>query len=322
MWQATQCEVAQVALRALFVRLKLDVFLPLEDDMTGKIRSSGVSFPRHALLQFINEGCAHFPYKGTPLCEMATPVFDRFKTFLRQDEARLARFTVFVDREGNTDPDDGYIRPGLRPDGTVDASKDRKRYFHYREDLRARLPRDLTLNNVERRFLLSTARLFAHALAIEREFAGALENAFPEYPFLRGVTSKRASELHVLRLLAYDPSGDGGVLAKPHYDRDFATLHIHETAPGLFHGEEGSEVAYRSAKDKIFMFAGDKAQVFTGGIPDWDLYEKTGQKVIRGGRVFPRRHVVRPVGVGTVRCSAVFFGHINTSERDCALPWK
>jgi hypothetical protein len=290
--------------------------------MTKKVKRSGVSFPRDALLAFVHEGCALFPYSGTPLRKLATPVFTAFRAFLRQPEERLLRFTIYVNREGNIEPDDGYIRPGKRADGTFDPAKDRKRYFHYREDFCSRLPPDLVLNAVEKRFLSAVAKLFDVTLRIETEFATALEALLPEYPFAYGVTSPLAKRLHVLRLLAYDASDGKSALAKPHYDRDFATLHVHETDSGLFHGTEGREEAYHPSDEKIFLFAGDKAQVFTGGIPDDVWYGQTGEKIIHGGIIQPRRHLVVPGAEKVVRYSAVHFGHIGTHERPCTLPWK
>jgi hypothetical protein len=281
-----------------------------------------VTFPNDNLQQFIKTGAAYFPYHGPSLKRLAESTFRAFAEFLKQDPDRLNQFTLFVDRDGNTEPDDGYVRPGIRPDGSIDASKDRKRYFHYRPDLLGLLPTQLELNQIERRLIARAARLFQVTLMIEVEFARALDQILPGYGFANAVVSPVAMRLHVLRILAYDPGKVGATLAKAHCDRNFATVHIYETEPGLFHGPEGAEEPYIQQDDRIFLFAGDKARVFTGGVPDKTSYQANGTKLITGGLIPQRRHLVRRHREPVVRFSAVHFGHIRSDEHPCVLPWK
>jgi hypothetical protein len=125
----------------------------------------------------------------------------------------------------------------------------------------------------------------------------------------------------VLRLLSYYPPINEGTrdpLAAFHYDRSCFTIHLWESHPGLHLGEKGKGVPYMAQDDRILIFAGDKAQVLTGGKASKRAYKERGEKIIRGG-VIPRvRHGVLPNPKQRGRRqSIVFFGHTKH-----LLPWK
>lgn len=87
----------------------------------------------------------------------------------------------------------------------------------------------------------------------------------PGYDFQNKIP-QNPNDAVVIRLLKY-PKGmevKNKILAKAHYDRSFATIHITETAPGLFLGEN-SEIPFKSEIGKAGLFFSAKAQVATGG---------------------------------------------------------
>lgn len=119
----------------------------------------------------------------------------------------------------------------------------------------------------------------------------------PGYDFLNQIPQD-PNDAVVIRLLKY-PKGmevKNKVLAKAHYDRSFATIHITETAPGLFLGNNLS-IPFKSQPDKFAFFFSAKAAAITGGTI---LYKKSvsGNQVkysidsVKGGLLNPTKHVV------------------------------
>ncbi len=102
----------------------------------------------------------------------------------------------------------------------------------------------------------------------------------------------KSRHLHKLRLIRYDPATDKPV-ARGHYDRALATLHLADNFPGLF----------------VERFEGDSQEI----VPtlDGDVLAFLGYKaaIATGKRLRPLWHGGAKLPLGTVRWAFVYFVH-------------
>lgn len=282
-----------------------------------------IAFPKSALEHFIEHGWAVFPYAGTPLRERTAELLRLYQEFLEQPVERQRRFTIFVNREGNKEPDDGYIRKAGERRGSGDEydATDRKTYFHYRPDILTLLPRDMhiCLSPLERRFLEKCHDAYLFGAIAKLMLAREIDRMFPEFRFYELVSSRRAMALHVLRLLSYDPPRDeSGEVGKRHFDRDWVTSQLFQSEEGLHLIDPitHEDIVCGSRDDGVVFFCGDKMPLATGGAIDHAEYQKTGRRVIRGGRIPRVEHYAASAATGDRRRAVIFF-----AQTPHELPW-
>ena len=180
----------------------------------------------------------------------------------------------------DTEADDGLIeRTG---DG-----KDWKFFFHWRPDL-AQLLQNRGVPYHRYADLLDLSQtIYCHCESVAEDILMSVDRAVPGcqiWPRLRQCPEDRR---HTLRLLVYKPGTN--MLAKPHYDRSFLTLHAFETHDGLILGEK--QEPYHMTPNHALAFFGFKAQIQSKGLLQSPI------------------HYVVPTSVKQ-RSSVVFFSHI------------
>ena len=121
-------------------------------------------------------------------------------------------------------------------------------------------------------------------------FGHSLDKILPGCHFEENLLNGK--EMHVLRILAYDPPSEGTVLiGKRHYDRSAFTIKIADSHSGLrFIGDES---VVESHPGKVLIFSGVKSETRSGGI------------------IKPLEHEVIGTAAGKLgrRWSIVFFAH-------------
>lgn len=283
-----------------------------------------IAFPRTALEHFVEHGWAVFPYSGIPPGVRNAKLLELAQEFVQQPPERLRRFTLYVNREGNTEPDDGYIIKRGERRGSTDEYDvaDRKTYFHYRTDIYTILPQDLysSLSTLERCFLERCHDAYLFGIIGKLLLARELDRMFPEFRLYELVSSRRAMSLHVLRLLLYDVPQDQNarVVGKPHFDRDWVTSQLFQSDEGLHLIDPVSreDVVCGSRDDGIVFFCGDKMPLATGGSIDHAEYQKSGKRIVRGGRIPRVEHYVVNAAAHVRRRAVVFF-----AQTPHELPW-
>ncbi len=199
-------------------------------------------------------------------------------------ELYIPRETAPVD-----DPDDGLIRKNKTYEGET---ADNKWFFHFRPSLAGHLAaRGISIAGYEDLFEASL-RIYEACQSLVEDFAACFDEAYPEYCLAERMRHPMARELAPLRVLAYDR---GGVIARPHTDRDALTLQVAESRPGLRTGEQ--RTAYVATPDTALLFAGRKFEALTDRkframLHDVEDVDDTDQPALEG------------------RMSIVFFSHI------------
>lgn len=283
-----------------------------------------ITFSKAPLEHFIEHGWALFPYAGIPLATRTAELIALYQEFLEQPIERLRRFTVYVNREGNREPDDGYIRKAgeQRVSGDEYDTADHKIYFHYRPDLLTLLPRDIhiRLSPLERQFIEKCHDAYLFGVISKLMLARELDRLFPQFRFYDLVASRRAMSLHVLRVLSYDPPREeNATVGKRHFDRDWVTSQIFQSEEGLHLIDpiSGEDISCGTRDDAIIFFCGDKMSLATGGTINFAEYQTTGKRLITGGRI-PRveHYVTGGLRGGERRRSVIFF-----AQTPHELPW-
>ena len=144
-------------------------------------------------------------------------------------------------------------------------------------------------NNVENpkmtNFLQSARRLFDESVKTLREVIKVVDTRHKG--LYEKVFSSCSDCLIALRFVKYDPSEQGSLLAKAHYDRSACTLAVAESAPGLRIGRDESslkEVA-RHGNTVIFFpsFTFASALGSNEFAPGWhDVIQQSGHSYSKG----------------------------------------
>lgn len=169
------------------------------------------------------------------------------------------------DLQGMGKPDDGLIRKAGENYGIegVSGKYDKKWYFHFRRYIPGLLlNRGVDIAKFEE-WLGVCDVFYAQCERFFTNFTQALDIVLPGHYFHELLCEGKGG--HVLRLLDYDLSsvGDSPIIAKPHKDKNFITIHVAEGRPGLrFEVESG---VCRIPQDTALIFPGIKAEALTGG---------------------------------------------------------
>lgn len=260
--------------------------------------------------------------------DLIAPSFDwpqmikyfNFLTQMSPEDQKLWQF----DFSPNGDPDDGFL-PG-RTGGIYD----NKSVFQFR-------PRILEIAfNKKAPFIempgvvsfLETLNTY-HRYFYEFfcKIMKELDMMYPEYDFVNNIPLDQ-NEAVVIRLLKY-PKGmevENRILAKEHFDKSFSTIHITETAPGLFLGER-LHIPFKSQTGKVGFFFSTKAPILTGGQLFYRRVSTTNGRStpkyiidsIDGGLLTATKHVVLSTAETLLneRFSVVVFLH---SKTDLPVP--
>lgn len=113
---------------------------------------------------------------------------------------------------------------------------------------------------------------------------------------LDAILTPKAMNQHVLRILCYDPSPHGGLIADPHIDFSCLTFCLYETHPGLWIKDPSN--LWRFNLGRIPVFPGRKMPPFSGGLINGMPH---GANIRGGGRrcaVVAFFHVDGPMGPG------------------------
>ena len=244
--------------------------------------------------EFLQQGYAMVPFPNQE--RLIDPVVAGFLEFLKEPPEYLSQW-VFnvgnrVDEEGRPDPDDGYIR-------RQGQGHDNKCFFHYRPHLSALLEKRGVAVGRHKGWLIRMQMLYDYCDRVVRKFNQQVGEQVPECGIEGLISDPRAHAMTVLRLLHYDLAGADPshpeVIGKEHPDRDFTTMHVAESHPGL--------------------------QIGPGYTP-WDV--RQGEALVFPGRKFERlmrehypernfqalTHRVVASGERGNRWSIVFFSHI------------
>lgn len=169
------------------------------------------------------------------------------------------------DLQGMGKPDDGLVRKDGENYEVEGASGnyDKKWYFHFRRYLPGLLlNRGVDIAKFEE-WLAVCDVFYAQCERFFTNFTQALDRVLPGHYFYELLCEGKGG--HVLRLLDYDLFSVGGspIIAKPHKDKNFITIHILEGRPGLrFEAESG---VCRIPQDTAWIFPGIRAEALTGG---------------------------------------------------------
>ncbi len=174
-----------------------------------------------ALQQLLMQGIARIAFPHVTLVDQVMNGFNRF--LAESDEYReLWHFDLSHDNEA----DDGYVpRKGKGHDFKI--------FFHYRPHLTAHLRHRGVEFGRHVMWLKDCEQLFWIAHERACELLSELDKLVP------GRNLERRMEgcpTNVLRLLSYDFHSGTRVMAQPHYDRSFLTLHLAEQRPALIVG--------------------------------------------------------------------------------------
>lgn len=250
--------------------------------------------------KFIQNGYALVPMKVAALVRR---VFAGLHRFLAEPQEYKNQWTFDHKKPG--DPDTGYV---WREGGEYD----KKQFFHYRPDLVAKLTDRISRKfkfNHHAEWLQDCELLFRRA----EQQVGFIAGILTHHTAFAGHTLpellRAAKDDHVLRLLAYDRVDDGGLMAKPHADRDFLTLHLADTFPGLVGIVRNKEVLLETRATRAIIFPGSKmAKLTEGKVPALihKVIERREKELGHSPEQRKNGGVPKPC-----RNSAVFFSHIN-----------
>jgi hypothetical protein len=246
-----------------------------------------------------------------PVESLVQPVVAGWLKFLRksQDEKDLWTFT---DLNNPDDPgakfdgaDDGYVprKPEEKRADGVDY--DIKEFFHFKKGLRRFLAEAGTDTSAETEWLCHMETLHAECVRQYLDVTAALEPYYPECNFLERARKAVEEGTPALRLICYKQAVDVGEnIGKMHNDRDWLTLHLQDSNPGLVYTVGGQQVEYVKQPGKVLVFPGKKARKMTNNLlPS-----------------LPHGVIAHLDTIGKRRWTIVFFGHndvrLTQAERD------
>lgn len=205
-----------------------------------------------------------------------------------------------IDRELGEDADNGYLmREGkLKPDGIT--RDDEKEMFHFRPFLPLHLGRKGIAVDGYGRFFDKCDALWRICEETHHTIARIIDRSYPGWNCAQLVRHPVAGGKHVVRLVAYTDTFEKQkeIIAKPHTDKSFVTIHVCESYAGLrLWLPNGVKVPHRTAPGTALIFFGDFAGRVTRAV--WPAM----------------RHDVEDIRLNTnqwqpPRWSMIFFGHI------------
>jgi len=165
------------------------------------------------------------------------------------------RWEVYVERDPDfKEPDDGVV--GKK-------KTDRKKYLHWRPDLDDLLKRrGVTLERWQHEWFAHCERIHSACYETLRKLAQQMDEARPGFSFEKRVMDW--SHMHCLRVLKYDPRP--GVVARTHTDRCAVTLHLAESAKGLYAWRGWEAILCPTPTlPEAWCFTGQKVEKITRG---------------------------------------------------------
>lgn len=192
-------------------------------------------------------------------------------------------------------PDDGYVLKNGEKRHIDDKRYDVKEFFHLKPGTLALLRQQGVDVGEEASWLASATHLHSLCTLEFLRIVRGLDVALPQYKLFESALRATVRGQNTLRFLKYRTAEKlKQEIAKFHSDRNFLTLHIGDSMPGLaYEDREGKVVEYTVEPGKILVFPGMKAE-----------------KVL--GEKLPRlKHGVlaHPDAIGLRRWALVFFGH-------------
>ncbi|MCU0660208.1 MAG: hypothetical protein MUD00_01165 [Candidatus Pacebacteria bacterium] len=199
----------------------------------------------------VSTGRAMFDMPVTDMVEQAIPYFLQLT---QEDEAR--RMQWLVDLSGDRhDPDDGLVEKN------GEGTDDRKFFFHYRPHIEHIIHANGGNTVKYGKYISLLSEIYRQCEHTFQGIIGGIDEALPGYRLLEKYMKLKPGERGVLRLLFYKPGNR--ILAKAHTDRNFGTLHIHESYPGLYLDDD--KECFKVERDKSLVFFGEKASIETDG---------------------------------------------------------
>jgi hypothetical protein len=168
----------------------------------------------------------------------------------------LQEWQFHVDRGLVDEPDDGIIRK----DGN-----DHKYFLHYRPDLPDLLAeRGVIVEAWQDAWLLACDNIRTACIDAAWTLARELDEQLGQRYHLANRLRENSSRT-VLRVLCYDPGE--GTIAADHYDRDFVSLHVAASGPGLCAVQDGHYDPIREPQSEhVQAFAGIQLMQATDNI--------------------------------------------------------
>lgn len=220
------------------------------------------------------------------------PVIDGWLRFLQQPQEVRNLFCLDPEK---ADPDEGYISRQGQARHTTTGKYDYKEYFHFRGDYIEKLVQANAPHKDWSNWLNDFSALYDECLLAAKQVADVLEKVVPGYNIGTLVRDKISSRKHVVRLLHYKQSkAVGELIGKNHTDRNFFTLHLDESHPGLLCDLPTTTYEYAKKAGQVLVFPGQKMEMLTSGTL----------------RALPHGVVAKEESFGVNRWSAVFFCHI------------
>lgn len=258
--------------------------------------------------EFMKNGYTFLSLPGSfALAEKASRGFARLLDELPPEKWETWAFNVEGNEDPDQKPDDGIlIRKGeIKKNG---GRFDDKVIFHYRPRLPGLLmDRDITLKPWMMVWLGECRNLHDVCFQALCTLTAALDREYPGFGFEDRVRDRRAWNVHAIRFLLYSERGvtDPRIVGKGHSDRNFITLQLAESRPGLRIFPDrgpidaatkkpsylGEPVPYEASPDTVLTFPGDKFEAVTGRFALW-------HDIVNNDPVAPKRW------------SAIFFSHI------------
>ncbi len=214
--------------------------------------------------EFLSSGRVEVDFEAGDLPNRIARGFEQFlKGKSLEDRMQWAFDLGVVDEHGNSDYDTGYARKSGGP-------YDRKDIFHYKIILDALLKERKIETGRHEPWLRDLQELFSLSFMKILEFARSFDADSPGLDLSRRILDPAAMAMHALRALHYDQRGrdetDSAQIGKPHTDKNFLTLHVAESAPGMRMGD--NHELYRAAPHTALIFTGDKmGRLSEGKIP-------------------------------------------------------
>jgi hypothetical protein len=201
------------------------------------------------------------------------------------EESENYRHKWCIDLSGEKgDPDDGLIEK---------KKTDQKFYFHFRPYLKKLLQdRDVSISDYNF-FLAKCEQLYSICAYTTEGIVADLDHTLPGFDFSARLGRCSITSRHVLRFLRYKPGQS--IMAEKHCDRSFLTLHVSESQPGLYLGDD--KECFEAKANEMLCFFGLKAELLTGG------------------NLSACRHFVKAMN-NDWRWSVVFFTHIDIGKTE------
>jgi hypothetical protein len=158
--------------------------------------------------------------------------------------------------------DDNLIERGLTERTGSGNSKDEKWWLHYTplfiQDL---LDRQVDFCE-HARLLYWCNQLYQDAVTASEDYLFQLDSQYPEWRIKERFEACPEEGRHVLRVLYYKTGTS--ILAHPHFDRSFQTIHIAESHPGLMLRDKTEP--YNVVANTGLLFPGLKAEYISNGV--------------------------------------------------------